>query len=207
MVWQKYLCIDCHTILGNGAYYGPDLTKSWTRFVDRAHGDPSSARLALAAYLRHPPGATASRRGMPDVKMSEAEAAALTEFLKWTSEIDTNGWPPGPRRAAIAPVAAARPPGNDPAGAKLFADRGCGGCHSVGGGPVIGPDLATAAMRYDRATLVKWMTDASAVYATRGGHPPVNPGFPEMPSLGIDERDAGQIADYLIVTATGRSQS
>ncbi len=26
-VWHKYNCNDCHTILGFGAYYGPDMTK------------------------------------------------------------------------------------------------------------------------------------------------------------------------------------
>lgn len=27
MVWQKYDCIGCHTILGNGSYFAPDMTK------------------------------------------------------------------------------------------------------------------------------------------------------------------------------------
>src|SRR5512135_2123782 len=27
MVWHKYDCIGCHTILGNGAYFAPDMTK------------------------------------------------------------------------------------------------------------------------------------------------------------------------------------
>src|SRR5690606_28561959 len=25
-VWQTYNCMDCHTIVGNGAYFAPDLT-------------------------------------------------------------------------------------------------------------------------------------------------------------------------------------
>ena len=30
-VWQKYNCNDCHTILGFGGYYAPDMTKVYTR--------------------------------------------------------------------------------------------------------------------------------------------------------------------------------
>src|SRR3990172_10011144 len=30
-VWHKYNCNDCHTILGFGAYYGPDMTKVYWR--------------------------------------------------------------------------------------------------------------------------------------------------------------------------------
>src|SRR4030067_1218976 len=30
-VWHKYDCIGCHTILGNGSYFAPDLTKATKR--------------------------------------------------------------------------------------------------------------------------------------------------------------------------------
>lgn len=29
LVIQSRNCMDCHTLLGNGAYYAPDLTKAW----------------------------------------------------------------------------------------------------------------------------------------------------------------------------------
>src|SRR5262249_29170164 len=29
LVIQSRACINCHTFFGNGAYYGPDLTKAW----------------------------------------------------------------------------------------------------------------------------------------------------------------------------------
>src|SRR5271167_1715201 len=29
LVIQSRACIDCHTFMGNGAYYAPDLTKAW----------------------------------------------------------------------------------------------------------------------------------------------------------------------------------
>ncbi len=28
---QAKNCMNCHTLLGNGAYYAPDLTKAWLR--------------------------------------------------------------------------------------------------------------------------------------------------------------------------------
>src|SRR4030043_1096693 len=34
-VWQKYNCNDCHTILGFGGYYAPDMT----RVVQRVGAD------------------------------------------------------------------------------------------------------------------------------------------------------------------------
>ena len=33
-VWQKYDCIGCHTILGNGSYFAPDMTKVVERKPD-----------------------------------------------------------------------------------------------------------------------------------------------------------------------------
>ena len=30
-VWHKYNCNDCHTILGFGSYYAPDMTKAYWR--------------------------------------------------------------------------------------------------------------------------------------------------------------------------------
>ena len=29
-LWQRYDCNDCHTILGIGGYYAPDVTKSYS---------------------------------------------------------------------------------------------------------------------------------------------------------------------------------
>ena len=37
---QAKNCMNCHTLLGNGAYYAPDLTKAWLDpdWVDRGNG-------------------------------------------------------------------------------------------------------------------------------------------------------------------------
>ena len=67
LAWQKYVCVDCHTIQGTGAYYAPDLTRAYTRFLQRSGGDRVAARRVLTTYLRNPPRATADTRGMPAV--------------------------------------------------------------------------------------------------------------------------------------------
>lgn len=197
--WQKYTCIDCHTILGNGAYYAPDLTKAWDRFVDRTGGDPQAARVALVSFIQNPPQATADRRGMTNYHMPAIEAQELAAFLQWTSRIDTNGWPPAPLR----PISRASPPEPKhvaPAnerGERAMNELGCNACHSIGGERVIGPDLKDAASKYDHATLVKWISNPEAIYRARGKKP-LNKGYSEMPSLGVNEQDADAIATYLL---------
>jgi mono/diheme cytochrome c family protein len=59
-VFQSYNCMGCHTIVGNGAYFGPDLTKlygqvgpAWlAAFLPSAGSWPSAA--ALRAQLQNP---------------------------------------------------------------------------------------------------------------------------------------------------------
>jgi cytochrome c2 len=82
---QKYRCTDCHTILGHGGTYGPDLTRAWSRFLARAGGDEAVARSSMTAFLQHPPNATIDRRQMPDFKIAPAEASAVVDYLRWTS--------------------------------------------------------------------------------------------------------------------------
>ncbi len=81
-------------------------------------------------------------------------------------------------------------------GADAFHQLGCGDCHSLGGGVVVGPDLRAAAGKYDRDTLVQWIEDPESIYSRRQ-HRPLNPGFSEMPNLGVTAGDAEAIAEYL----------
>lgn len=116
--FQSKNCMDCHTILGNGAYYAPDLTKSW---LDPYWGDKSTREQNMVSFLLNPGDQlhnTLGRR-MPNLHMTEEEARATVAFLKFTSAIDTNGFPnnfkeidqsdPQPAPAAAAPAADATP--------------------------------------------------------------------------------------------------
>jgi len=96
---QSKNCMNCHTLLGNGAYYAPDLTKAW---LDPAWQDggtmqamtgKSTKEEAIAEFLQHPSKYPTHARMMPDLGITAEEAKGLVAFLKHMSSIDTNGFP------------------------------------------------------------------------------------------------------------------
>lgn len=96
---QAKNCMNCHTLLGNGAYYAPDLTKAW---IDPAwrEGGPLQAMTgkntkeeAMAEFLMHPSQYPTHARMMPNLGITAEEAKGLVAFLKHMSSIDTNGFP------------------------------------------------------------------------------------------------------------------
>jgi nitric oxide reductase subunit C len=92
-VFQGRNCINCHTILGNGAYYAPDLTKAW---LDPAWGSEAAREALMLAFLQNPDANArtfGTGRKMPNLQLTEEEARALVAYLKWVSSIDTNGFP------------------------------------------------------------------------------------------------------------------
>ncbi len=91
---QAKNCMDCHTLLGNGGYYAPDLTKAWL--------DPTWETLAAAyngkeyamqKFLENPPAMAMHTRKMPNLGITPKEAKAVVAYLKFMSAIDTNGFP------------------------------------------------------------------------------------------------------------------
>lgn len=96
---QTKNCMNCHTLLGNGAYYAPDLTKAW---LDPAWADGGTMQSltnkntkeeAMAEFLQHPSTYPTHARMMPDLGITAEEAKGLVAFLKHMSSIDTNGFP------------------------------------------------------------------------------------------------------------------
>jgi len=96
---QAKNCMDCHTLLGNGAYYAPDLTKAW---LDPAWGPEgamqamtgkSTKEEAMAEFLQNPNKYPTHARMMPRLGITAEEAKGLVAFLKHMSSIDTNGFP------------------------------------------------------------------------------------------------------------------
>ena len=98
LTFQSKNCIDCHTILGNGSYYAPDLTKAW---LDPKWNDGTMAGItgaqtkeeAMVKFLMDPKSYATHERMMPNLGITKKEAMALVAFLKHTSAIDTNGFP------------------------------------------------------------------------------------------------------------------
>jgi len=87
LVWERNDCIGCHTLLGEGAYFAPELGNAYVRF--------GKSKQALIAFIKsRPVDGVPGRRSMPQFNLSDEELDALAEFLKWTSEINTGNWPP-----------------------------------------------------------------------------------------------------------------
>jgi nitric oxide reductase subunit C len=151
-IWHKKDCINCHTLLGEGAYYAPDLTK-----ITQQRGAPY-----LKAFLKDPAkfySEDRDRRLMTNQNLSDREIDQLIAFLDWVGHIDTQGWPPRPILVSGATIpgtgmAGAQPThaaaSNDPValGQTLFrtAPPGCFACHSTAPGVnLVGPSLADIA--------------------------------------------------------------
>lgn len=86
-VWEENDCIGCHTLLGEGAYFAPELGNVYTRF--------GNSKEAIVGFIKsRPAGGIPGRRSMPQFNLSDEDLNALAEFLKWSSEINTANWPP-----------------------------------------------------------------------------------------------------------------
>ncbi len=60
-VWEKNACIDCHSLLGEGAYFAPELGNVWKRYGGK--DDPQGARDGLKAWIQSmPTGSRAAAR-------------------------------------------------------------------------------------------------------------------------------------------------
>ena len=148
-VWGRYNCENCHTLLGEGAYYAPDLTQIVAQrgevYLARFLADPS------AFYSEE-----RDRRLMPTLGLSDAERSDVIAFLGWVGRIDNNGWPPRPILVSGTSLRAMPGVGGTPAGADpvargqaVFDGSGaCSTCHALAeGGTRVGPSLAGVARR------------------------------------------------------------
>ena len=86
-VWEDNNCIGCHTLLGEGAYFAPELGNVYTRF--------GNSKEAIKGFIMsRPVNGIPGRRSMPQFNLTEEELEGIAEFLKWTSEVNTANWPP-----------------------------------------------------------------------------------------------------------------
>ncbi len=83
-LWETRNCIGCHTLLGEGAYFAPELGNVYQR------RGPEFIKAWIASQPTHIPG----RRQMPQFNFSEAQLNDLVEFLRWTGNVNTEKWPP-----------------------------------------------------------------------------------------------------------------
>lgn len=192
-VFQAYNCMGCHTMVGNGAYLGPDLTEEYrligpawlAAFLPSAGGWPTEAAVrtqlldpnqiadagtdSIEVYLKKYPGAAEriDRRGghtslMPNLPLTKDEVGQLIAYLKYTSAMDTEGWPPkvkvegldkrlrlahGNEETAVPAAIAAEPSITETTaeinpverGASLVKEYGCVACHAADKTKLVGP--------------------------------------------------------------------
>ncbi|OJZ16991.1 MAG: cytochrome C [Thiobacillus sp. 65-29] len=83
-IWETRNCIGCHTLLGEGAYFAPELGNVYTRRGPEF----------IKAWIQSQPTGVPGRRQMPNFNLTDAQLNDLVEFFKYTAGIDTAKWPP-----------------------------------------------------------------------------------------------------------------
>ena len=89
MVWEQNNCIGCHTLLGEGAYFAPELANVYQR-----RGGDASGGAFIKAWMKAQPTGAPGRRQMPQFNLTDGQLDDLVEFLKWSNGINAEKWPP-----------------------------------------------------------------------------------------------------------------
>ncbi|MDT3708024.1 MAG: cytochrome c [Thiobacillus sp.] len=83
-IWETRNCIGCHTLLGEGAYFAPELGNVYVRRGPEF----------IKTWLKIQPTGAPGRRQMPQFNLTEQQLDDLVSFFKYTSGINTAKWPP-----------------------------------------------------------------------------------------------------------------
>ena len=91
LLWEENDCIGCHTLLGEGAYFAPELANVYQRF-----GGDAGGKEAIIGFIKgRPVDGVPGRRSMPQFNFDDEQLNAIAEFLKYVSGIKTaRNWPP-----------------------------------------------------------------------------------------------------------------
>ena len=163
-------CFGCHETKGFGkdlnSMIGPDLTEIGSKV------NPGW----LLEWLRNPKHFRPSTR-MPDFRLEEEDAMAITSYLWQNSE----GFEPGEPQAFDDETI--------DEGAYLYESIGCLACHSEleEDGRIHGPNLSRIGDKSNYEYLVSWLLAPKA-------HQPKT----SMPDMKLDEEDAKYVASFLM---------
>ena len=123
-------CLRCHAVHGVGGTTGPDLGR---RFLNRPLLEIAGVMWNHSPAMEH----VFQEKRVPRPRFEPGEMASLLSFLYYLGSLD--------------------PPGNAATGARLFSQKGCETCHSLGGkGGSVGPRLD----KYSRYTSPLFLTAA-----------------------------------------------
>jgi len=81
-LWDKNNCMGCHTLMGEGGYYAPELTKVLER---------RGAGYIKAVLMSETPWKVSGRQ-MVAYNMSDEDANDMVDFFEWIGNIDLNGF-------------------------------------------------------------------------------------------------------------------
>lgn len=172
--FQKHNCNDCHTILGFGGYYAPDLTRVIDRrgevFVRRALAKPE---VVFANSVRK----------MPQQNLTGQEIDDMVAFFSWVGAIENGDWPPQDSRVRRNnDVRRLLASSELSVGAASFKAQGCFQCHRLqGAGSGEGPALDDVGSRMSPALIKKIIVDPQSVYPDA-----TMPGYPDIPAAEVD---------------------
>ncbi|MGA6992941.1 MAG: c-type cytochrome [Candidatus Deferrimicrobiaceae bacterium] len=178
--FEKYNCNDCHTILGFGGYYAPDLTKVVQRIgADGVRYRIKSPELAFAKSFRK----------MPQLNVSDAEIEDMVAFFTWVGVINNNDWPPqdSKKRLSRGEQVMVATVGVSP-GAAVFQNKGCMNCHSLHGtGGTFGPALDTIGKNLTAEKIRAYVRDPKSV----------DPEAMMPAQTGLSDRELEEVAKFL----------
>lgn len=175
-------CMGCHTILGEGAYYAPELT----RVINRR------GEVFVKAMLKDPQAMYPGQRKMVNYKFNEQEISDLTEFLKWIGQMDLNGFPPKPNLGQMASPNAGTNGNSQESIVKsenrpAIFNQMCVACHALQGqGGNIGPALDGVGSRRDASFISQWLHDPTVIKVDS-----------KMPKLPLSEAQIVELTAFL----------
>lgn len=176
-LFEKRNCMGCHTILGEGAYYAPELTRVYER----------RGAAFIKAMLKDPEAMYPGERKMTNYHFTDAEIDDLTAFLEWIGKMDLNGFPPKPDLIKVANPSQGAGAVVETVGRPQVFNQMCIACHSLKGqGGQIGPALDDVGSRRDRAYIISWLRDPLAVKPDS-----------KMPKLPLSENEVLELAAFL----------
>ena len=83
-IWETRNCIGCHTLMGEGAYFAPELGNVYARRGPEF----------IKTWMKIQPTGAPGRRQMPNFQLTDAQLDDLVAFLKYASGVNTSKWPP-----------------------------------------------------------------------------------------------------------------
>jgi len=177
-IWDKNNCMGCHTILGEGAYYAPELTK----VVERR------GTSWIKIFLKDPEAMYPGERKMVNYHFNDQQIDDLIAFFDWIGKMDLNGFPAKPNLQVATPSASTNTTDTTLLSAQPTTFKNvCTACHSVGGvGGNVGPALDTVGRKFDNAYLHKWIKDPQSVKHDT-----------KMPKLPLADADIDALVTYL----------